>query len=776
MFLVMLGLLTTFPIVSAQEFSKVCSTGQTIQYRVQSDQTTVEVIGMDDVSSKSSVLNIPTIVAYGGRDYSVVSIGDEAFRGSELTSIIIPNSVQSIGAWAFANCWSIVSITIPNSVTTIGEYAFYDCGNIISLTIPNSISSIENSTFSECPKLKNLTIPSTVTSIGRNAFSKCYSLTAVSLPNSVITIDDEAFSNCENLSSIILPNSVTHVGEGAFSGCENLHSIYFPESVTSIGMGVCAGCNKLSSITIDVNNPVYDSRNNCNAIIESASNTLICGCGKTVVPNTVVSIGMAAFASCESLTSIIIPESVTSIGDYAFTRCYYLSSIKIPNNVSSIGADAFYKSGLTSVDLPNSIEVIRRETFGFCPFTSVTIPNSVTTIEEEAFQGCSLLTSVNIPNSVKYIGAVAFDRCSQLSSINIPNDVTYIGDGAFSRCEKLTSIYIPGSVTHIGNGICAGCQNLTSIVVDTSNSVYHSNNNSVIETATNTVIFSAAYNLLYGQWDLQEVQVPFGLEFYKIDSTDYDPFHYSLMFCVDGPVHEYNYPDRYPIYVERWDNCHIYNDSVLTLTKGLPVWMWQSYVIKKLTKDELILAYGYSLDGMYFYRYVRDGTLPIIHTKQNNTSENINDNPLVKRISSEEIAQNKTPAAVAYNLVISIFNSDTRGIMENLTSDVADEWEELRISEGYANFDSFFSGPEEKLNIKGWKEKLESGDYEIAVLFVQNEWFDKYGRVCKKVYVDCVPSSEVNVMGFQDITRDTGTNVKVLVVDDNGKWKAIGFK
>ncbi len=188
-----------------------------------------------------------------------------------------------------------------------------------------------------------------VTSIGDNAFSSC-DLTSIEIPNSVTTIGDYAFVYCSSLTSIQIPNSVTSIGEWALGYCSSLTSIEIGNSVTSIGNNAFAYCESLTNIVVDYDNAVYESRNGCNAIIETASNTLIAGCKNTIIPNGVTSIGDIAFNGCSSLTSIQIPNSVTSIGDWAFAYCSGLSSIEIPNSVTSIGDRAFYGcSSLTKI-------------------------------------------------------------------------------------------------------------------------------------------------------------------------------------------------------------------------------------------------------------------------------------------------------------------------------------------------------------------------------------------------------------------------------------------
>lgn len=178
-----------------------------------------------------------------------------------------------------------------------------------------------------------------VTGIESEAF--CYSgVTSISLPNSLVSIGDDAFRySC--LETIVIPNSVKSIGKGAFSKCNMLTSVTISESVTSIGADAFYGAHRLSSIVVKEGNKVYDSRNNCNAIIETETNTLIAGCKNTIMPNTVMSIGDNAFYNCFDLASIAIPESVSSIGDWAFAGCRSLASITIPKSVTSIGDWAF---------------------------------------------------------------------------------------------------------------------------------------------------------------------------------------------------------------------------------------------------------------------------------------------------------------------------------------------------------------------------------------------------------------------------------------------------
>ena len=309
-------------------------------------------------------------------------------------------------------------------------------GNIeIPATVANSsvtynVTSIGESAFENCENLGSVTLPEGLESIGISAFEGCSNLASINIPSSVTEIGEYAFSICEKFSSVTLPDGLKTIGEGAFYYCEKLASITIPSSVTSIGEYAFGDCPLLASISVDAGNTVYDSRNNCNAIIETATNTLISGCSNTVIPSTVTAIGDYAFYEC-AFTSINLPSSLESIGNYAFYECNELASIIIPGKVTSIGDG----------------------TFEYCEkLSSVTLPDGLKSIGEKAFKYCSNLESINIPSSVTEIGEYAFYYCEKLSSVTVKwteaEKIPDITDYVFSGVNlSSVTLYVPGNTT-----------------------------------------------------------------------------------------------------------------------------------------------------------------------------------------------------------------------------------------------------------------------------------------------------------------------------------------
>ena len=420
---------------------------------------------------------------------SVTSIGESAFDGcSGLTSIYYTGDVASWCGISFGSSSAnplyyagnlyidgslVKNLVIPDSVPSIGNYAFYNCSGLTSVTIGNGVTSIGKYAFSGCSGLTSIPIPDSVTRIGRYAFSGTawYDLqpngvvyagkvayvykgimpsdTSIVLEEGTLGIADYAFYGGRGLTSIVIPDSVTIIGDSAFSNCSGLPSITIPDSVISIGEGAFYNCRGLTSITI---------------------------------PDSVTSIGERAFQYCRGLTSITIPDSVTSIGESAFESCSSLEEINwnaVSVNDFAWGSDVFCWAGTAS----DGISVIFGERVQKIPaymfsvwysggvegqpvITSVTMGNNVTSIGDGAFENCSDLPSITIPDSVTSIGDRAFYGCSGLTSVTLGNSVISIGNYAFYNCSGLTSITIPDNVTSIGWYAFSGRSRLTSVTFE----------------------------------------------------------------------------------------------------------------------------------------------------------------------------------------------------------------------------------------------------------------------------------------------------------------------
>ena len=452
---------------------------------------------------------------------TIAGIGNAAFQGCEsLTSIDLPDGLASIGDWAF-NLSGLTSVTIPDGVNSIGANAFA-FSKLNTVVLGANIKDIGDEAF-RCPRLKVVKCyAEDVPNVGNNAF-ETGKMRALIVPeksiekykttspwnefemiiaieaidkSNIIFADDTVKSICvakwdidgdgelsrleaalvETIDREFRNSNITSFDElqyftglsqisRGFEGCRNLTSISIPKNVTLIERSAFLGCGNLTSINIDSGNAVYDSREDCNAIIETATNTLRFGGNSTIIPNSVTSIGEYAFDGCSGLASVTIPNSVTSIGKYAFYGCSGLTSVTIPNSVKSIGEYAFYYcSGLTSISIANSVTYIGRSAFSSCKsLTSVVIPEGVTTIESDTFSGCSNLTSVTLSENISTIGDWAFYECSKLHSVTIPKSVNHIGGAAFKSCTSLSSIVIMGDATEIGGSAFAGCWVLADV-------------------------------------------------------------------------------------------------------------------------------------------------------------------------------------------------------------------------------------------------------------------------------------------------------------------------
>ena len=340
--------------------------------------------------------------------------------GCRAIDITLPNTVETIHKYAFYGA-SVSTVVMPDSITTVGTGAFFACESLTDVTMPNGVSSIEDETFFGCCSLTSIVMPDGIMTIGADAFAYCRALTEVKLPNTVVSVGDGAFGDCSALKMVDIPQGLLSIGESAFQYCA-LSSVEIPNSVMTIGEGAFSGCSSLAEITVDADNPNYAARNGM--LFDKAFSKLLCypngiPGSSFVIPNDVQVIGNRAFRYNESLHSIVIPGTVTHIEKSAFCYCRALTSVQVEDGIQCISDDAFRGcSKLVRIQMPASVTEMGKRVFRGCSsLTAVALPNGVKTIQSFDFWGCTSLTTVVIPESVASIEHMAFDQCPNIATI-----------------------------------------------------------------------------------------------------------------------------------------------------------------------------------------------------------------------------------------------------------------------------------------------------------------------------------------------------------------------
>ncbi|MBQ8387019.1 MAG: leucine-rich repeat domain-containing protein [Paludibacteraceae bacterium] len=325
-------------------------------------------------------ITIPKSVLHNGVKYQVTGIGKEAFLYTSVSEFTIPETVKYIAESAFGGSFELTSIEIPNSVTDIGSAAFTSSDKLTSVILGDGVTTIGPLAFMGCRALQTINIPESVTAISALAFYDCPKITDVKLNNGLVEIKDQAFSYT-NITSIEIPKSVTILGLNPFS--------YIPS---------------LTKLSVKKGHPLFNSDPNSNAIIETATNTLVAGCRYSIVPNTITAVGKAAFMGCKGRTELSLPNSVKTINDSAYFGCIDLKSIDIPNSVTTIGS----------------------EVFSWCASaTSLTIGENVNSIGGRAFWGCEKIKTVTcnaivVPNLGEDVFDYMFDGNIHLATLYVP--------------------------------------------------------------------------------------------------------------------------------------------------------------------------------------------------------------------------------------------------------------------------------------------------------------------------------------------------------------------
>ena len=485
------------------------SDGMTMYLQIISEvKKTCRIINLKSFSEKhastpfttAKSIKIPQIL----EGYTVTEIGKRLFaENTNITDVELPASITKINEYAFYTCQGLRTLTV-NAITppALEEGVFWGIPSIddISLTVPNEAKAA----YQAAEGWKNFKMDSgsggneskhydgyefSITdekgikqyytviseekktcmvgrkSVGNNAqhgIEVPWNVqTELTVPDhvdgyEVVEIAPFAFGGNYGLTKVHLPNTITTISSNAFSICLGLTAIEIPASVTSIGSQL-HGQSQVTSIKVDPDNTVYDSRDNCNAIIEKGTNKLIVGCVTTKIPYGVKTIGKSAFYWFDGLTSITIPSSVETIEE-----------------------DAFSGMDLTSLELPESVKSIGTYAFSNCKkLARLKLPKKLKKIPMWFIRGCESLKSLSIPSSVEEIEDEAFQEC-YLISLEIPEGVERIGDRAFSLSKVLETVTFPSTITGIGSGIFSGCTSLKMIKVADGNQFYESIGNTAI--------------------------------------------------------------------------------------------------------------------------------------------------------------------------------------------------------------------------------------------------------------------------------------------------------
>lgn len=395
---------------------------------------------------------IPEVSPKGDK---VVAIGNEAFAGSGIIGVTIPEGVAHIGSRAFAACEMLEEIRLPATLSRIGARAFEGCTALRILTVHEDCDvyfSVGN-----CLIVRESGI--LVAGCGGSIIPADGTVTAIA---------DGAFYNCATLTEAVIPEGVNAIGNSAFYGCSALASVTLPESLQSIGTYAFNGCSAIEKITVPAGITVLNEGvfRNCSAM------TVV------VLPEGLDSIEKLAFAGCKKLKDPVLPVSLTYIGDLAFYGCESLIHMKFFKNVEYIGDGAFLFCDLLwgiKVDKENTVYrasgncLIRRSDGVIILGTrGSTIPEdeSVTAIADRAFYGAKHIDIVRIPANIKYVGNEAFYGCTYMVNAVICGENTVIGDKAFYRCRYLDNVYISSGVTYMGADVFDQCIRLTRILLE----------------------------------------------------------------------------------------------------------------------------------------------------------------------------------------------------------------------------------------------------------------------------------------------------------------------
>lgn len=357
--------------------------------------------------------------------------------GEDVSTLVIPEGVTTIKAYAFINCKNISNIVFPNSLEIIEDNAFYGCENITSITLPHNLHKIGASAFRGCKNLQGVTIPQGVTHIGESAFEGCINLSAPILPPNLTFLGAGAFRGCVKLQKMSIPSGVEYIGDATFNGCINLEEINLPEKIIRIGHKAFAGCSKLPNISIpysvcSIGGGAFER---CNGRLQISAKAIEADCTEDTSENNthwlkgsnfqrvtigteVHRIGDYQFYGCEDLVNVVMVQCA-HIGKYAFGKCAKLKNVYIPSTVTAIEDGAFEKCHLEGVFIPS------------------------------ISQWCNIHFGNNESNPLNGAKAL-YEQKQRVQDLVIPDGITSIGQYTFVGSWGCNSITIPPSLLSVG--------------------------------------------------------------------------------------------------------------------------------------------------------------------------------------------------------------------------------------------------------------------------------------------------------------------------------------
>ena len=391
---------------------------------------------------------------------NLTTIRMSAFSRSGLKNITWNSAIRTIEYDAFSQC-PFTEITLPGCITELPNGLFSGCPNLTTVTLAEGFTEVPGSFFEGCQKLTTVNLPSTITSIGQYAFAGTTSLTQFTIPEgctevgmlafsqsgvkkiwvpSTLKKAEDAFKNSA-IEEVVLAENITSI-QGLFQNMTTLKSVHLPASVTVMG-GAFVGCPAIEQITVDNNNKVYDSRENCNGVIETATNTLVLACATTTIPTSVMAIGDNAYNSVQGISDFVVPQQIKKIGYQAFYASS-LTSITFPDGLEMLGGRALGSTNITEYIQPKTINKVPQSIVANCKkLTTVTLHDHIESIEDHAFSSTSALKTLTLPTSVLYIREGAFSS-SGIEDLTIPGTVQRVDKNCFYECRKINHLIIEG--------------------------------------------------------------------------------------------------------------------------------------------------------------------------------------------------------------------------------------------------------------------------------------------------------------------------------------------